>query len=513
MTTPTVTATNEIKLTRQDFVSDQTVRWCPGCGDYSILAQMQKVLPELGIARENIVFVSGIGCSSRFPYYMNTYGVHSIHGRAPTVATGLALANPDLSIWIITGDGDGLSIGGNHLIHALRRNINAKILLFNNRIYGLTKGQYSPTSRMGKVTKSSPMGTIEQPLNPIALSLAAETTFVARTIDAHPQHLGEVLTRAAKHPGAAFVEIYQNCVIFNPDEWQGLDDRRTRDDNILYLEHGKPMMFGKDRNKGIRLNGFTPEVVELGNGISEGDLLVHDATSTELAYILSSMEFPQYPAPMGVIRDIRRPHLAEQLMGQVKEAQAKRGIGDLNKLYRAADLWTVTGREEVQSKITGEVPPELDEEYVDELGQTAAEPSEIQDRLIATTIGQLHPRAPITIEAHSSLERAIRQMKLHHIGALLVTDAQDKLVGIFTELDVLRKIAGLVDDLSAPVADYMTPAPITINPDQPIAQALHLMSIHGFRHLPLVDNQGHPTGIISFRDVVGFMKRQLGNGA
>ncbi|RIK36542.1 MAG: hypothetical protein DCC55_26980 [Chloroflexi bacterium] len=510
MTTTTTSAPAEIKLTRQDFVSDQTVRWCPGCGDYSILAQMQKVLPELGVSRENIVFVSGIGCSSRFPYYMNTYGVHSIHGRAPTLATGLAIANPELSIWVITGDGDGLSIGGNHLIHALRRNVNLKILLFNNRIYGLTKGQYSPTSRMGKVTKSSPMGSIEQPLNPIALALAAESTFVARSIDAHPQHLGEVLHRAAQHPGAAFVEIYQNCVIFNPTEWEGLDDRRTRDDNTLYLEHGMPMVFGKDRNRGIRLNGFTPEVVELGNGVSENDLMIHDATSTQLAYLLSSMEYPAFPAPMGVIRDVRKPHFAEQLMAQVQAAQTQRGVGDLNKLYRAADLWTVTEREHAEPDMAGEVPPELDEEYVDDIeGQGAPTPAG-EEMFFATTIADLNPRVPITVEEHTSLERATRQMKAHNIGCLLVADAQDRLVGIFTERDVLTKVAGLVDDLStATVADYMTPEPVTMKADQPIAQALHLMSVHGFRHLPLVDEQNRPTGIISFRDVVGHLKRQL----
>ncbi|MEZ4863363.1 MAG: thiamine pyrophosphate-dependent enzyme [Caldilineaceae bacterium] len=503
------TATQEIPLTRQDFVSDQTVRWCPGCGDYSILAQMQKVLPDLGIPKENIVFISGIGCSSRFPYYMNTYGIHSIHGRAPTLATGLAIANPELSIWVITGDGDGLSIGGNHLIHAIRRNVNLNIVLFNNRIYGLTKGQYSPTSRTGKVTKSSPMGSIEQPLNPIALALAAEATFVARSMDGQPQHLGEILHRAAQHPGTSFVEVYQNCVIFNPSEWQGLDDRRTRDDNILYLEHGMPMVFGKDRNKGVRLNGFTPEVVELGNGIDEGDLLIHDATSTQLAFILSSMEYPRYPAPFGVIRDVRKPHYAEQLLEQVRAAQAQRGPGDLNKLYRAEDLWTVTEREQAQPEMAGALSFELDEEYLDELDkEVGAAPTVIQDRLTETTIAALQPRVPITVDSHSSLARATRQMNAHNIGCLLVTDAQDQLVGIFTERDVLIKVAGLVDDLStATVADYMTTAPLTIKADAPIAHALHLMSVHGFRHLPLVDEQNRPTGIISFRDVVHYLNQ------
>lgn len=504
------TATSEIQLTRQDFVSDQTVRWCPGCGDYSILAQMQKVMPEIGVPKENIVFISGIGCSSRFPYYMNTYGIHSIHGRAPTLATGLAIANPDLSIWVVTGDGDGLSIGGNHLIHAIRRNVNLKIILFNNRIYGLTKGQYSPTSRMGKVTKSSPMGSIEQPINPVALALAAEATFVARSMDSHPQHLGEVLQRAAHHPGTAFIEVYQNCVIFNPTEWEGLDDRRTRDDNLLYLEHGLPMLFGKDRNKGVRLNGFTPEVVTLGDGIDEGDLLVHDATSTQLAFILSSMEFPHYPAPLGVIRDVRKPHYGEQLMGQVQAAQAQRGKGDLDKLYRASDLWTVSERQAAQSDMAGELSLELDEEYVDELQRTDDQiATPLQDRLTTTPVAALQPRVPITIGLHGSLAQATRQMNAHNIGCLLVTDAQDQLAGIFTERDVLIKVAGLVGDLStATVADFMTPAPITIKADAPIAQALHLMSVHGFRHLPLVDEQQRPTGIISFRDVVRYLNQQ-----
>lgn len=504
------TATSEIQLTRQDFVSDQTVRWCPGCGDYSILAQVQKVMPEIGVPKENIVFISGIGCSSRFPYYMNTYGIHSIHGRAPTLATGLAIANPELSIWVVTGDGDGLSIGGNHLIHALRRNVNLKIILFNNRIYGLTKGQYSPTSRMGKVTKSSPMGSIEQPLNPIAMALAAEATFVARSMDNHPQHLGEVLARAAQHPGAAFVEVYQNCVIFNPTEWEGLDDRRTRDDNLLYLEHGMPLIFGKNHDKGVRLNGFTPEIVTLGDGVDEGDLLVHDATSTQLAFILSSMEFPNYPAPLGVIRDVRKAHYGEQLMAQVQAAQAQRGKGDLDKLYRASDLWTVNERAGAEPDMAGELSLDLDEAYMDELQNImVVTPTVLQDRLTSTPIAVLQPRVPITIDRHASLAQATRQMNAHNIGCLLVTDAQDHLTGIFTERDVLFKVAGLVADLStATIADYMTASPITIKADAPIAQALYLMSVHGFRHLPLVDDQQRPTGIISFRDVVHYLNQQ-----
>lgn len=336
-----MTTTIPVALKKKDFVSDQTVRWCPGCGDYAILAQMQKVLPEIGVPKEDIVFISGIGCSSRFPYYMNTYGMHSIHGRAPTIASGLAVANPDLSIWVVTGDGDGLSIGGNHLIHAIRRNVNINILLFNNRIYGLTKGQYSPTSRQGTKTKSSPMGSIEQPLNPLSLALAAKATFVARTMDVDVKHLGEVLKQAAEHKGTSFIEIYQNCIIFNPNEWAGIDDRKTRSDHVVYLEDGKPLLFGKDNNKGIRLNGFKPEVVELGGEYSVDDLIVHDESSQELAYILAGMEHPNYPPPMGVIRNVVKQDYTTGLMEQVEAAKTQKGEGNLAALYSAGETWTV----------------------------------------------------------------------------------------------------------------------------------------------------------------------------
>jgi len=285
------------KLTKKDFETDQDVRWCPGCGDYSILANVQRMMPELGIARENMVWVSGIGCSSRFPYYMNTYGFHTIHGRAPTLATGLKVARPDLQVWVITGDGDGLSIGGNHLIHAIRRNVDLKIILFNNEIYGLTKGQYSPTSRTGTRTKSSPMGSVEHPLRPLSLAIGAEATFVARTIDVDINHLTQTLTRAAAHKGTAFVEVYQNCIVFNDGVFEYATDKAVKSDNLLYLEHGKPMVFGKDRSKGIRLNNLDPEVVNVGNGISADDLLIHDEKAEEpsLAYLLSRMVHPRFP--------------------------------------------------------------------------------------------------------------------------------------------------------------------------------------------------------------------------
>src|SRR5512137_73305 len=286
-------ATATPKLTRKDFVSDQDVRWCPGCGDYSILAQMKKVLSSLSIPREKLVFISGIGCSSRFPYYLETYGIHSIHGRAPAVATGLKVARPDLSVWVVTGDGDGLSIGGNHLIHALRRNVGLKILLFNNRIYGLTKGQYSPTSELGKITKSSPLGSVDYPFNPIAVAMGVDASFVARGIDVEAKSLQDILRRAYDHPGGAFIEILQNCNIFNDGAWESLTDKATKGDTVLMLEHGKPLIFGKNRDKGLRLGaGGSLEVVTLGNGTSEADILVHDETNRALAYMLAHLENP-----------------------------------------------------------------------------------------------------------------------------------------------------------------------------------------------------------------------------
>ena len=327
-----------------DFASDQDVRWCPGCGDYSILAQMKKMLPTLGVPRENVVFISGIGCSSRFPYYMNTFGMHSIHGRAPAVATGVAACNPDLQVWVITGDGDGLSIGGNHLMHAIRRNMDLNIVLFNNRIYGLTKGQYSPTSPLGKRTKSSPMGAIDNPLHPLSIAIGCEATFVARTVDTDIKHLGMVLKRAAEHQGTAFVEVYQNCVVFNDRAWDYTKDRDVKHEYTLELEHGKPLIFGRDRDKGIRLNGLDPEVVELGKGITEDDLLFHDEQSTEpsLAYLLSRMRHEDgYPEPIGVFRCVDKPRYDDLMNAQIEEAIATRGEGDLEALFHAGDTWEV----------------------------------------------------------------------------------------------------------------------------------------------------------------------------
>ncbi|WP_164103907.1 2-oxoacid:ferredoxin oxidoreductase subunit beta [Candidatus Laterigemmans baculatus] len=330
-------------LKATDFASDQDVRWCPGCGDYSILAQMKKVLPELGVPREKTVFISGIGCSSRFPYYMNTYGMHSIHGRAPTFATGLKTTRPDLMVWVITGDGDALSIGGNHFIHVLRRNLDINIVLFNNRIYGLTKGQYSPTSSEGQVTKSSPMGAIDHPLNPLSMAIAAEATFVARSLDAHVKHLGDTLKRAAEHKGTSLVEVYQNCNVFNDGAMAYAQSRDLRPEHTIELEHGKPLIFGKDRDKGIRMVGNQLEIVKTAD-VPADDLLIHDEKSNDstLHYMLSRMRYPEFPEPIGVFRAVQGvATYNDQINAQVTQAKQQKGEGSLQKLFESGDTWQV----------------------------------------------------------------------------------------------------------------------------------------------------------------------------
>lgn len=329
--------------TKQDFESNQEVRWCPGCGDYSILATMQRTLPKFPIPKEKYVFVSGIGCSSRFPYYMNTYGFHTIHGRAPTIATGLRCVNPELSIWIITGDGDGLSIGGNHLIHCMRRNVDVNILLVNNRIYGLTKGQYSPTSEVGKITKSTPMGSIDYPINALCIAIASEATFIARTLDSDPRHMGYVFERAAAHKGVSFIEIYQNCIIFNDKTFTNVIGRETREDRMIYLEHGKPLLFGRSKKKAIRIKGLKPEIVDFENTEQPDDLLIHDEKDVDpnYAYTLTQLEFPETPVPFGIFRAIERPTYDGMLEAQVRDALAKKGPGDLKQLIYGTDTWKV----------------------------------------------------------------------------------------------------------------------------------------------------------------------------
>jgi len=338
-TTPTL-------LTSKDFSSDQEVRWCPGCGDYSILAQVQKVMPSLGIPRENIVFISGIGCSSRFPYYMNTFGMHSIHGRATAVASGLKASRPELSVWIITGDGDSLSIGGNHTIHLLRRNFDVNILLFNNQIYGLTKGQYSPTSEEKKITKSTPMGSIDHPFNPAALALGADATFVARTMDRDPKHLQAMLLRANAHKGASFLEIYQNCNIFNDGAFEIFTEKGSKATETLFLEQGKPLVFGANNDKGIKLDGFKPIIIDFAQGFSADDCWVHDEKDIYKAQILTRIfDDPQMeghlPRPFGVFYQTDRPCYEDVMAAQLEEA-ASRKPADLDKLLKGNEVWTIS---------------------------------------------------------------------------------------------------------------------------------------------------------------------------
>lgn len=332
-------------LTAKDFATDQEVRWCPGCGDYSILKQVQTILPQTGIPRENIVIVSGIGCSSRFPYYMNTYGMHSIHGRATAIASGLKATRPELSIWVVTGDGDGLSIGGNHTIHLLRRNLNVNVLLFNNQIYGLTKGQYSPTSEESKVTKSTPFGSLDHPFNPLALALGADATFIARAMDRDPKHLQQMLLRSNEHHGTSLLEIYQNCNIFNDGAFEVFTDKKTKTEEVLMLEHGKPMIFGAESNKGIVLDGYKPKLVDLSE-YSVDDLWVHDEHDFFKAQILTRFfDNPKVeghlPRPFGVFYQTNRPTYEDAMNLQVEHAVATKGEGDLDKLLKGRETWVI----------------------------------------------------------------------------------------------------------------------------------------------------------------------------
>jgi len=333
------------EMTAKTLETDQEVRWCPGCGDYSILKQVQKVIPELGVKREDVVFVSGIGCSSRFPYYMNTYGMHSIHGRAPAVVSGLKATNPNLSVWMVTGDGDALSIGGNHIIHMLRRNFNINILLFNNQIYGLTKGQYSPTSEEGKKTKSSPMGSLDHPFNPAALCLGAESTFYARTMDRDPTHLRETLSRANAHNGTSMVEIYQNCNVFNDGAFFGMTDKATKKEQTLFVKQGEPLIFGQENEFGIRLEGFKPEIVKM-DSVSANDLWIHDENDRVKATMLARFyEDPalkgNVPRPFGVFYTEQRPTYETLLVNQIDVAKEKFGEGQLDDILRGSNTWTI----------------------------------------------------------------------------------------------------------------------------------------------------------------------------
>ena len=351
MSTTTTAPTNGTAVpayTRKDFESGIDPRWCPGCGDYSIINQVQKLMPTVGVKRENIVFVSGIGCSSRFPYYMNNYGMHTLHGRAPSFASGLKVSRPELQVWIVTGDGDALAIGGNHFIHCMRRNLDLKVLMFNNRIYGLTKGQTSPTSELGKKTKSHPLGSPDLPFNPPALALGAGATFVARALDTEGVHMGQVLKGAAEHKGSAYVEIYQNCPIFNDGAFTAISEKSARAEQLLRMETGTPLLFGKDNKKGIRFNTQTAEleVVTVGeHGVTEKDILVHDAKREDptLAFMLANLSLkPGFPTPIGIFRDVRKATADELTWQQIEDAKAKRGGASMKKLLSGNDTWVVS---------------------------------------------------------------------------------------------------------------------------------------------------------------------------
>jgi 2-oxoglutarate/2-oxoacid ferredoxin oxidoreductase subunit beta len=340
------TTVASVPLTAKDFATDQEVRWCPGCGDYSILAQVQKIMPGLGISKENMVIISGIGCSSRFPYYMNTYGMHSIHGRATAIASGLKASRPELNVWIVTGDGDCLSIGGNHTIHLLRRNFDVNLLLFNNEIYGLTKGQYSPTSQQHKITKSTPMGSIDHPFNPAALALGADASFVARSMDRDPKHLQAMILRAQTHKGSSFLEIYQNCNIFNDGAFEVFTEKKSKPEEALFLENGQPLVYGAARNKGIKLDGFKPVVVNLQEGISENDLWIHDEKDFYKAQVLTRLfdnplKEGHLPRPFGVFYQEERACYEDVMTMQIEEAISTKGKGDLDKLLKGRETWAI----------------------------------------------------------------------------------------------------------------------------------------------------------------------------
>ena len=519
--TPANTVDDKLHYTREDFVSGQDVRWCPGCGDYAILSVMQKTLADFTTTRrENHVFISGIGCSSRFPYYMNTYGFHTIHGRAPAIATGLKCVRPDLTVWVVTGDGDGLSIGGNHLIHCLRRNVDLKIILVNNEIYGLTKGQYSPTSKLGKVAKSTPEGSIDYPINPLCIAIAAEATFIARTVDSDPRHMGQVLQQAMKHKGVAFVEVYQNCVIFNKDTHLPIVGREFRDDRAIYLEHGKPLIFGKNKDRGVKLNGLDIEIADLTAHPEESkNLLVHNTqiASPHYSYLLSQMEYPEMPVPFGVFRDIQKPTYEGMMEEQAQTAVQKRGAGNLKDILYSSEVWKVEGKKEAPAGIPAKKtlePATAQKNYWHEeemISMLKGEAKPSKDKLQKLIMGEkltdfISKVPPIIVSPETSVKEMIERMQaLPTKGCVLVCDDKKKLVGIASIRDVLLKVAGVVRDTSkVSVRQIMTPRPETLDKDAPLSYALHKMSIGKFRHVPVLDN-GVPIGVVSTRDLIEYL--------
>jgi len=521
--TPSTLVPEKPHYIKDDFVSGSDVRWCPGCGDYAILSVMQKTLADFTpTQRENHVFISGIGCSSRFPYYMKTYGFHTIHGRAPAIATGLKLMRPDLTVWVITGDGDGLSIGGNHLIHVLRRNVDLKIILVNNEIYGLTKGQYSPTSKQSSVTKSTPEGSIDYPVNPLCVAIAAEATFIARTFDSDPRHMSSVFQQAMKHKGVAFVEVFQNCVIFNKDTHVPIVGRENRDDRALYLEDGKPLIFGKNKDKGIKMNGFLPEIVDLAAKPEEAkNVVVHSAKETlpNYSYLLTQLEYPEMPVPFGVFRDIKKPTYEEMLDAQIKSVIQKRGEGTLKDILYTSDTWKVEGKAKpVQESVSSESStPHKNYWHEEELsklsggGKIGDEAKPEKDKLAKYIMNEkvsdfISKTPPIIVSPETSIQEMIDLMhKFPAKGCVLVCGKDKKIVGIASIRDILLKVAGIIKDPSkVPVKNIMTPNPECLNKEAELSYALHKMSIGKFRHVPVIDN-GVPIGVVSTRDLIEYL--------
>ena len=502
----------EQTMTWKDFVPPVDVRWCPGCGDYSILNSVQKVFPTLGIPRENFVIVSGIGCSSRFPYYMNTYGMHSIHGRAPTFAMGIKVANPELSVWVVTGDGDGLSIGGNHLMHLLRRNMDITVLLFNNRIYGLTKGQYSPTSEMGHKTPSSPQGSIDYPIKPLCFALAAETSFVARTIDSNPKHMTEVFKAAAGHRGTAFVEILQNCVIFNNNAWTPIGAREVRDDQTIDLQDGQRLIYGKEKNMGIRLNGTTPEIVKIGeNAVTEDNIIMHDQHNPDAtyAYMLSQMAHPQYPTPIGIFRAVEgRVPYNELLNEQIKTSILRRGRGRLQELLQGPSYWEVDDENNIEmhqvqktslgavSKVTESVG--VGDEFAVMSEQKAQEKRtrkypllRVMREPLSAVLESYGKKNPLKLKPTDSVTKAIHTFNDHHEDCILIIDRYPEVAGILAARDIVMKVTQKsMDRKNTTISMIMTPKPEELPETATIGKAFNKFSLGHFRHLPVRREDG-----------------------
>ncbi len=514
MTTATATKTWK----RQDFASDQDVRWCPGCGDYVVLSAVHRTLAAIGRGPHENVFISGIGCSSRFPYYLGTYGFHSVHGRAPAIASGVKVCRPDLSVWIVTGDGDGLSIGANHLLHVLRRNIDVNVLLFNNRIYGLTKGQYSPASEQGKVTKTSPMGSIEQPINPLSFAIASQATFVARTYDADPKHVAATLERAAQHKGVSFVEIYQNCKIFNDGTFNAVTNRDVRSDRIVFLEHGKPLTFGALGNKGITLNGVDPVVVEFEPGNPPTDLLVHDENaSVGLSFLLTRLAHPDFPEAMGVFRAVEKPVYEDELHAQIAKARENSKDTSLHALLRrGAETWTikppaaegeaVSGEIESLGDALEEVGPEKDS-YIADLDEDEGVPEGVA-RVLGTELSELTSDSDtVRVSADTPIGQVLEEMRAGDALATVLVCAEDEtIVGIVTERDLLHRIPDGVDLKTAPITIVMTPNPEVLEPSDTVAHALNFAGARSYRRVLVVSEEG--VTVLTIGDLLDFIRNE-----